>query len=67
MKDRIRIVADALSYGMTPEEVHDMLKSEYKMSEENIYLTYQAGRIIYDDRINSLDNSNIRPKIKFKI
>jgi len=49
MPDHIGRVANALMVGASVEDIHDFLHAE-GMSENDIYLTYIAGKMLYQSR-----------------
>jgi hypothetical protein len=52
MKDLISEVANKLLYEQTPEEIHAYLIAE-GMTEGDAFLTYQAGKILLNGRIEA--------------
>jgi hypothetical protein len=49
MPDHIGRVANALMVGASVEDIHAFLQAE-GMSENDIYLTYIAGKMLYESR-----------------
>lgn len=47
MKDCIGRVANALSVGATVQDIYDMLVDGEGMNDDEFYLTYKAGELLF--------------------